>query len=121
MRALLGLGDFVTNVNIPDMGQIPNLSLGAVVETNASFRTDEVSPVMAGEIPDVIYPLINRVCAEQEVVARACREKDVELAFQAFANDPLVTITKAEAGELFVEMVKSTREYLTMYDLSSLR
>ena len=29
MRALLGLGDFVTNVNIPNIGQIPNLPFGA--------------------------------------------------------------------------------------------
>jgi len=35
MKAILGLGDIVTNVNIPNYGQIPNLPIGAVVETNA--------------------------------------------------------------------------------------
>ena len=35
IRALLGLCDLVTNVNLPNRGQIPNLPLEAVVETNA--------------------------------------------------------------------------------------
>ena len=42
MRSLLGLRDLVTNVNIPNYGQIPNLPLGAVVETNAHFCADSV-------------------------------------------------------------------------------
>ena len=37
IRAILGLHEFVTNVNLPNMGQIPNLPMGAVVETNAYF------------------------------------------------------------------------------------
>ena len=32
MRAILGLGDLRTNVNIPNYGQIPNLPIGAIVE-----------------------------------------------------------------------------------------
>ena len=44
IRALLGLRELVTNVNIPNRGQIPNLPIGAVVETNAVFRDDSVTP-----------------------------------------------------------------------------
>ena len=120
MRALLGLTQLVTNVNIPNVGQVPNLPLGAVVETNAAFRTDMVEPVMAGNVPDTIYPLIARICGEQEMVARACKERDLELAFAAFCNDPLVTIPHDKARELFKEMVKNTSKYLAMYDLESL-
>ena len=61
MRALLGLCDLVTNVNIPNRGQIPNLPLGAVVETNAVFRSSSLNPVFAGEIPKEIYPLVARI------------------------------------------------------------
>jgi len=45
IRALLGLKDLVTNVNIPNVGQVPNLPLGAVVETNATFRANSLKPV----------------------------------------------------------------------------
>ena len=71
IRALLGLRDLVTNVNIPNVGQIPNLPLGAVVETNAVFRSNEVRPVMAGNIPDEIYTLISRIVGEQLLVVEA--------------------------------------------------
>ena len=44
MRAILGLRDLVTNVNIPNLGQIPNLPFGAVVETNAHFFCGQRPP-----------------------------------------------------------------------------
>ena len=105
----------VTNVNLPNYGQIPNLPLGAVVETNASFRDNSVTPVFAGDVPMSIYPLISRIVAEQELVVEAALTRDLELAFIAFANDPLVTINVSRARALFDEMVENTKSYLTEY------
>lgn len=120
MRAILGLCDLITNVNIPNVGQISNLPLGAVVETNAVFRADSVTPVMTGDVPMQIYPLISRICTEQEEVSEAIANRDVERIFNAFANDPLVTCSYDDARKMFKEMVMNTKEYLTMYDLSTL-
>ncbi len=117
IRALLGLADLITNVNIPNVGQIPNLPLGAVVETNAVFRNDSVTPVFTGNIPVEIYPLISRVCAEQEALSEAIANRDLDKIFIAFANDPLVTCNITEAKQLFSEMCENTRKYLTMYNL----
>ena len=118
IRALLGLCDLVTNVNIPNQGQIPNLPLGAVVETNAVFRAGSLTPVLAGPIPEEIYPLIARICWEQELLSVGIAQRDTEKIFAAFANDPLVTCGLDNARRLFREMCENTREYLTMYDLS---
>ncbi len=120
MRALLGLCDLVTNVNIPNVGQIPNLPMGAVVESNAVFSDDSVTPVFAGEIPSKIYPLISRISGEQEEVSAAIAERDLGRIFDAFANDPLTTCSYADAKVLFKEMVENTKKYLDMYDLSVL-
>ncbi len=120
MRALIGLNDRVTNVNIPNVGQIPNLPLGAVVETNANFRSNELIPVTAGNIPTEIYPLVARVCGEQEALDKALAARDVKAVFNVFASDPLVTCSYDEAKELFKEMVNNTKEYLGSYDLSVL-
>ena len=117
MRALLGLCDLVTNVNVPNRGQIPNLPMGAVVETNAVFRTNEVSPVMAGEIPTSIYPLVSKICAEQEAVSEAIANRDMDAIFDAFASDPLVTCSLADARKMFDEMVENTKKYLKDYNL----
>ena len=120
IRALLGLCDLVTNVNIPNRGQIPNLPLDAVVETNAIFRANNLEPVFAGPIPTEIYPLVSRVCAEQELVSEGIAERDLGKIFCAFANDPLVTCGLDDAKKLFKEMCENTKEYLGMYDLSNL-
>ena len=59
IKALLGLGRVVSNVNIPNTaGQIPNLPKSAVVETNALFERDHIYPVAAGELPEGILKLI---------------------------------------------------------------
>ncbi|MBE7050425.1 MAG: alpha-glucosidase/alpha-galactosidase [Ruminococcaceae bacterium] len=121
MRAILGLGDIVTNVNIPNVGQIPNLPVGAVVETNAVFRSGSVTPVMAGEIPKTIYSMISRVCAEQEAVSDAIANRDIEAIFMAFAGDPLVTISVEKARELFAKMINNTSKYLQDYDIENFR
>lgn len=115
IRAILGLRELTTNVNMPNVGQIPNLPLGAVVETNASFSCGTVTPVMAGELPMTIYPLISKICGNQETVTEAAVKRDLELAFSAFANDQLVRLPLDKARELFDVMVENTKEYLTEY------
>ena len=117
MRALLGLCELVTNVNLPNRGQIPNLPLGAVIETNAVFRAGSLDPVFAGPIPTEIYPLVSRVCAEQELVSEGIAERNIDKIFAAFINDPLVTCSFDEAKALFKEMCENTKEYLKSFDL----
>lgn len=117
IRALLGLCELVTNVNIPNRGQIPNLPLDAVVETNAVFRANSLDPVFAGPVPKEIYPLVSRICGEQEVVSEGIAERDLNKIFNAFANDPLVTCGMEDAKKLFKEMCENTKKYLGMYDL----
>ena len=118
MRSLLGLCELATNVNIPNRGQVPNLPIGAVVETNALFRDNSLVPVFAGMIPNEIYPLVSKICAEQELVSEGIAERDLKKIFCAFASDPLVTCGLEKAKELFREMCENTKQYLTMYDLN---
>ncbi len=120
IRALLGLRELITNVNIPNKGQIPNLPMDAVVETNAVFRDNSLMPVQAGNIPDSIFGLVSRICAEQELVNEGAAERNLTKLFNAFVADPLVTCSYDDAKKMFKEMCENTKEYLTMYDLSQL-
>ncbi|MBQ3141726.1 MAG: alpha-glucosidase/alpha-galactosidase, partial [Clostridia bacterium] len=115
IRALLGLEEMVTNVNLPNVGQIPNLPLGAVVETNAVFSDNSVVPCMAGDVPQGVLGLVSRIVDEQQTLVRAAIDRDLELAFKAFVNDPLVTISTTDARALFDEMVQNTSAYLGEY------
>ncbi|MBE7036177.1 MAG: alpha-glucosidase/alpha-galactosidase [Ruminococcaceae bacterium] len=115
MRAILGLEDLCTNVNLPNRGQIPNLPLGAVVESNAVFTSNSVTPVFAGPIPTSIMPLVSRVVTEQQIVLDAAYKRDLDMAFSAFACDPLVRLSLSDARKLFNEMIANTADYLGMY------
>ena len=115
IRALLGLGDYTTNVNLPNRGQISNLPLGVVVETNAVFRDDSITPVLAGDVPEGVWQLVSRAADAQTMVARAARERNLATAFKAFANDPLVNLDLEQAKLLFDEMIENTKEYLGEY------
>lgn len=118
IRALLGLHTFVTNVNIPNNGQIENLPYGAVVETNAVFSDNKVTPVMSGAIPDKVNQLVAKISFEQMALLDAINNRSLEEIFFVFCSDPNVTCSIAEARELFAQMLENTKKYLTDYDLT---
>ncbi len=113
LKALLGLGDMVSNVNIPNAGQIPNLPVGAVVETNALFGRDRIEPVHAGPAPAGILPLLSRHILNQENTLTAALRCDRKLGFSAFMNDPqMAGVGMADGKALFDEMLENQRAYL---------
>lgn len=112
MQALLGYKTLVTNVNVPNIGQIPNLPLGAVVETNAVFRHNTVTPVTAGPLSDEISAMVNRHTSNHFTILKAAINRDYDLAFKAFINDPLMTASLKDAKMLFEEMKENTKKYL---------
>lgn len=117
MKALLGLKDMMTNINIPNKGQISGLPINSVVETNAYISRNSVTPLMAGKLPDNVNSLVLRQVENQETILAAALGSDRELAFRAFANDPLMTLSTNDARRLFDEMLRNTREFLPGWDL----
>lgn len=113
LKALLGLGDLVSNVNVPNRGQIPNLPMGAVVETNALFGLDRIEPVCAGPVPAPILPLIARHVYNQENTLKAALNCDRKLGFTTFMNDPMMGCVSPRDGlSLFNDMLENQRAYL---------
>lgn len=104
IAALVGLGDLVTNVNTENRGQISNLPLGAVVETNAYFARDRVQPLVAGALPPGVHALVARHVANQELIIEAALERDVDRAFQAVFNDPTTNLPIDQARAMFDEI-----------------
>nr|MBR4280349.1 alpha-glucosidase/alpha-galactosidase [Clostridia bacterium] len=113
IKAILGLGDLISNVNIPNRGQIENLPLGAVVETNALFGYDRIEPIHAGKIPENVLPLVARHVHNQENTLRAALTCDRRLALSTFMNDPqLAAVTPEDAEALFDDMLENQRAWL---------
>ena len=113
MKALLGIGDMATNVNIPNRGQIPNMPQGAILETNAVLRRDQIAPVYAGPMDGNILALTMRHVFNQQNTLRAAREYDWGLALTTFMNDPQMDRVDCREGEkLFHQMIRAQRKYL---------
>ena len=113
LKALLGLGDMVTNVNIPNHGQIPNLPEGAIVETNALFRRDAISPVYAGPMDGDIQALTMRHVLNQRNTLEAALTCDRQLALTTFLNDPqLGGVDYADGEALFDRMIRAQIDWL---------
>jgi alpha-galactosidase len=104
IAALVGQGDLVTNVNMPNTGQIANLPPGVVVETNAYFGRDRVQPLAAGAIPPGVHALVARHVANQEMIIEAALNRDADLAFQAVLNDPTTNLPIDQAWSMFNEI-----------------
>lgn len=117
IKALLGLGDLVTNVNVENVGQVSNLPMRAVVETNARFSRDEVRPVAAGALPSALQSLVARHVSNQEMIVEAALTQDKELAFQAVFNDPANRLPVDECWKMFNEMLVTSRELLPGWNI----
>ena len=112
MQALAGYKVLVSNVNIPNVGQCPDLPVGAIVETNAVFRHNTVTPVCAETMSNEICAMVNRHVHNHRTVMYASANHDMDAAFTAFINDPLVTCSYADARKLFDEMIENTKAYI---------
>jgi alpha-galactosidase len=116
MKALLGLAPMVTNINVPNKGQIANLPYGTIVETNAAFRDGILQPVFAGKVPDSIYPMISRAARENDMILDAGFSGSIEFAYGKFRElNMLKALTETQKRELFDTMIEGTKKYLKDY------
>ena len=120
LRALAGEDTYVTNVNLPNVGQVSDLQDGAVVETNALIRADEAKPLAAGGFPRPLRGVVRGHVDTIETIIEASRDGDVDAAFQGFLIDQQVRTLQTEAArELFAELVAAEEEYLEDWDLET--
>ena len=111
----MGLGNLITNVCMRNRGQVENLPEGAIVHTNALISKNSVKPVAAGRLNDEIYGLTIRHVVNQNTIVKAVKERDLDIAFNAFLNDPLMSADLNEAAELYKEMLSAVRMHLLYY------
>ena len=112
MEAISGFAPLDTNTNLPNCGQALDLPMGHIVETNAQFRHDRVTPLVARSLPAGARALVRRVAEVQALTLRAGLEKNVDLAFQALLADPLTRLSTDEAWTMFKAQLAHMRPSL---------
>ncbi len=116
LRAILGLETVVSNVNMPNHGQMPGLPEGSIVETNCVFTNGFVKPITAAPLPAGALTLVQRNCANIDLTCEGIRERDLSKVFAAFINQPLCgNLGFEEAKALFTVMCQNTAQYLAPY------
>lgn len=120
IQAVLGMKKVVSNVNIPNVGQMTDMPKGAVVETNCVFDSDSVKPVVAKPLPVAVADLVYRNAVNINNCYDGIKHRDLEEIFQSFVNQPLCSSLQLDhARTLFCEMITATKQYLEgFYDLS---
>jgi 6-phospho-beta-glucosidase len=85
-------------LNLPNGGQVEDLPEGVVVETPATIRGREVTPIAQGLLPPEVSGLVRQVAAHAALTAEASLTGDRALALKALAIHPLVrSLGQAEA------------------------
>lgn len=115
IKAILGLGNLLTNAILINNGQITNLEQGAIVETNTLFSKNSIKPVLAGAIPDDVKVLMQRQISNTDLLVESVLMKDLDSAFNVFLNDPLMTLDINKASNLYKQMLAVNKSYLAYY------
>ena len=116
LKALMGFTTIVSNVNLPNRGQVPQLPLGSIVETNCVFSNDQVKPIVSRPLPLPVANLVLRNCINIDTTYQGIKERSEELIFSAFVNQPLCSsLTVAQCQDLFRQMCQNTKAYLEPY------
>ena len=116
VQAIVGQKTLVTNVNMPNRGQIPNLPLGHVVETNAYFRKDSVQPIQSGDMPPFPLNYTLQHLKVHDLLFKSFDEKSLKFALEAFHLDvSLQSLSHDKREAMFKELVDALKPALTYY------
>ena len=113
--ALIGGDPFVSNVNLPNTGQIGWLPEDTIVETNATFGPDGISPLPGGRLGAPLEAIISGHATRQSALVRAVLTGDREALFPLFYQDPLVNcLAQDKAAKMYAEMVAATAKVVPL-------
>ena len=116
IEAILGRYQKVSNVNMINKGQVRDLPIGSIVETNALFTNDQVIPLLAKKLPFAPLQLVKRNSDNIDTLYEGIRNRDLNQIFDSFSNQPLLdSLSNKDKLKLFIEMVQNTRHYLESY------
>jgi alpha-galactosidase len=101
-------------MNLPNIGQIANLPLEAIVETPGVLTGMGAQPVTVGELPEGVAELLNRELAVVKLCVDASVAGDRQLALQCLLLDPVITDLDA-ARQILDDYLETYRQYLPQF------
>ena len=117
MAALAGLSEWKDIINIPNVGQVPGIDKGVVVETLGIIGRDHVYGLPVGDVPPGVLTQIQRHATNQEMTVQAAVTGDRGMVLQVMLNDPLCgSIRDGRLMEkLMDEMLRANKKWLPQF------
>ena len=100
--------------NLPNVGQISNLPLGAIVETPVVVNGAGIQPVHMGALPEPIAELLRRETTVAQLCVDAAVEGSREKALQCLLLDPVISDI-VTAKKILDDYLTSYKEYLPQF------
>jgi alpha-galactosidase len=116
VRALACGDRYVGMMNLPNVGQIANVSRHAVVETCGAIDSAGANAIAFGEVPAGVQAILQRHISNQEMTVQAALTGDWNLALQVLLNDPLSgRLSIPQARQLLRELLEANQKYLPLF------
>ena len=100
--------------NLPNVGQVSNLPLGATVETPVQVNGAGIHPVHVGALPEPIAELLRRETTAAQLCVDSAVEGSREKALQCLLLDPVITDI-GTARKILDDYLTEYKEYLPQY------
>ena len=100
--------------NVPNVGQVSNLPMGAIVETPIIVDGSGIHPVHIGTLPDGVAELCRRETIVSQLCVDAAVEGDRAKALQCFLLDPVITDIDI-AKKILDDYLTTYKEYLPQF------
>ena len=102
-------------VNVPNVGQIPELPMGACVETFGMIDGLGVRPVVVDGVPAHLLEVMRPQAVNQKWVTEGAMKRDKEMLLQALYNDPqCAPLHPGQIRAMADELLGANRSYITL-------
>ena len=104
---------FIDVGNVPNVGQISNVALGAVVETAVCVDANGFTPLAFGALPEVISGFVDPWVRSFNMAVDACFECDRVKALQALRLDPVCShLSTSDVNDMGGRLLKAHRKFI---------
>ena len=102
-------------VNVPNIGQIPGLPLGACVETFGMIDGLGVRPLVVPNVPEPLLEVMRPQAVNQKWVTEGAMTRNRDTLLQALYNDPQCRhLQPKQVRELADELIAANKPYIAL-------
>ncbi|KIC37088.1 alpha-galactosidase [Ruegeria sp. ANG-R] len=114
MNAIVTDTPYTAYGNLPNAGQIPQLPLGAAVETPCLVDSNGIQPSVVTDIPPQLIALMRTQINVQELTVRALTEQNPEYIYHAAMMDPhtAAELDLRQIRSLVTDLLSAHRDWL---------